>query len=62
MSENRLYDNNFHSRYFSYPITLNDSYNVVESYVCFYPVYDSYLRIAEGQPVRFAELLAKSVN
>lgn len=59
MMENRFYENNFLSRCYAYPISLDDLYGIHESYVSFFPVYDSYLRIAEGLPVRFTELIAK---
>lgn len=59
MAQNRFYDNFFTSKYYKYPVTSEDLYGVVESYVVFYPVYDSYLRIAKGEDVRFLEMLEK---
>jgi hypothetical protein len=34
--------------------------STIEHYTLFYPVYDSYVRIAKGEPPRFKELIAKA--
>jgi 5-methylcytosine-specific restriction endonuclease McrA len=42
-----------------FPIITSDLENLIESFVCFYPVYDSYIQIAKGEKVRFRQLLKK---
>jgi hypothetical protein len=42
-----------------YPIKLNRLQNLCEDYVSFFPVYDSYLQIAMGKPLRFSQLIEK---
>jgi hypothetical protein len=59
MVERRLFDNYFESECLKYPISPGDLYRVAEGYVAFYPIYDSYIRIAMGKPVRFLELVGK---
>lgn len=59
MAENRYFDNFFVSEYVKYPISSDDLYRVADDYVTFYPVYDSYIQIAMGKPVRFLELVGK---
>lgn len=57
MAEHRHFDNYFISKYVKYPISSDDLYSIVVDYVIFYPVYDSYIQIAMGKPVRFIELV-----
>jgi hypothetical protein len=59
MAENSLFDNHFFSEVVKYPISSNDINNIVSNYATFYPIYDSYLQIAMGKPVRFLELVSK---
>lgn len=59
MAERRLFDNYFVSEYIEYPISSDDLYRIAFDYVAFYPIYDSYIQIAMGKPVRFLELVGK---
>lgn len=59
MATKRCFDNNFNSEYTKYPISSDDLYRIVGDYLIFYPVYDSYIRIAMAKPVRFLELVDK---
>jgi len=59
MAQKHYFDNYFVSRYFNYPILSDDLYIIADDYVDFYPVYDSYIQIALGKPVRFLELVSK---
>ena len=60
MESEGLFDNHFISNTVSYPIPAERLTNLTECYALFYPVYDSYLRIAKGKPERFVELIAKA--
>jgi hypothetical protein len=59
MVQKRYFDNYFVSRYFKYPILSDELYLIADNYVDFYPVYDSYIQIALGKPLRFLELVGK---
>jgi HNH endonuclease len=59
MASNCYFDNHFISEYIKYPISSDDLYRIAEDYLIFYPVYDSYIRIAMAKPVRFLELVDK---
>ena len=61
MIKNRCFDNSFLSqRPRGYPISTESLQSVVEEYVLFYCIYDSYLQICKGYPIRLSELLAKA--
>jgi hypothetical protein len=59
MAQKHYFDNYFISRYFKYPISSDELYLIADDYVDFYPVYDSYIQIALGKPVRFLELVGE---
>ncbi|MCX7088350.1 MAG: HNH endonuclease [Methylococcales bacterium] len=59
MTERGLFDNFFVSEHLKYPIAPDDLNRAIEGYVIFYPIYDSYIQIAMGKPVRFLELVGK---
>ena len=59
MAHNRYFDNDFVSKYFKYPISSDEIHILVHNYVFFYPIYDSYIQIALGKPVRFLELVGR---
>lgn len=55
----------FANRFFSvsarsYPLREEDINEVIWRFVFFFPVYDSYIRISKGEPVRFLELITKA--
>lgn len=60
MENNGLYDSDYLSYAIQYPITTERIANLAECYALFYPVYDSYICIAKGEPERFLELIAKA--
>ncbi len=61
MAENRIFDNNFISQQCrDFPIPPEVLNQLIENYVLFYPIYDSYICISKGQPVRFLELIEKA--
>lgn len=61
MAKNRLFDNTFISQHpRDFPIS-SESLNVlIQSYALFFPIYDSYIQISKGEPVRFLELISKA--
>jgi 5-methylcytosine-specific restriction endonuclease McrA len=63
MTDNRLFDNDFFSQdQISFPVTSELIDSLIFRYVLFYPIYDSYIHISKGQPVRFSQLLEKANN
>lgn len=61
MQKQRWFDNDFESETpSSYPILSDSLKFTIEYYALFYPVYDSYVQIAKGAPLRFKELIAKA--
>jgi 5-methylcytosine-specific restriction endonuclease McrA len=59
MCENKIFNNDFASNVHEYPVSPDSLFVVVENFMRFYPVYDSYLQLAMGRRVRFAELVEK---
>ncbi|WP_232314924.1 HNH endonuclease [Picosynechococcus sp. PCC 7003] len=59
MIANKYFDNHYFSRVYKFPITELDLIDIIDAYVSFYPVYDSYLRISMGQDLCFQDLLSK---
>lgn len=57
MIANQVFDNDFYLSTVSYPITSDDLAELTYRYAIFYPVYDAYIQIAKGEPVRIDELL-----
>lgn len=57
MAEKRFFDNYFMSEKIEYPISSDELYLIADGYVTFYLIYDSYIQIAMGKPVRFVELV-----
>ena len=45
-------------RYIKMPISAKDLDEIINSFVIFYPIYDSVLRIAKGEKIRFEELVS----
>ena len=61
MVENRLFDNNFIScNWLRFPVSTDIIDSIIIRYVLFYPVYDSYINISKGLPIRFLELIEKA--
>ena len=60
MENNGFYDSDYLSHAIQYPITTERIASLAECYAFFYPVYDSYICIAKGEPDRFLELIAKA--
>ena len=61
MKDNRLFDNSFTSQNsVDFPVASHLIDNLIFQYVLFYPVYDSYINISKGQPIRFLQLLEKT--
>jgi len=52
-----LYDNHYFSHTYHFPVREPQLWELIRSYVWFFPVYDSYIQIAKGQRPRFLELL-----
>lgn len=55
----------FANRFFSasvqsYPVSEEDINQLIRALAFFFPVYDSYIQISKGEPVRFLELIAKA--
>lgn len=59
MLQNQIFNNDFGSEFKGFPLTSNSLNNYILQFVYFYPVYDSYLQIAMGTPVRFEKLVGK---
>ena len=59
MFQNQIFNNDFGSEFKGFPITSNSLNDYILQFVYFYPVYDSYLQIAMGAPVRFEKLIEK---
>jgi hypothetical protein len=62
--QNKFYDMQFFaSNIFPYPITSGHHFysldNIVDAFINFYPVYDSYIQISKGEEVRFENLIKK---
>jgi len=53
------FDNDYMSRCAPFPVGPARVSELIRSYVVFYPVYDSYLRIAMGKPIRLNMLVDK---
>lgn len=61
MAKHRLFDNTFISQHpKDFPISAESLNLIVESYVLFFPIYDSYIQLSKGEPVRFLELISKA--
>ena len=61
MMKSRLFDNTFISpRPEPFPVSPDSIDWVIYRYVLFFPIYDSYIRISRGEPVRFLDLIAKA--
>ena len=59
MLRNKIFNNHFVSEIWPYPLLSESLFNIAYSFMCFYPVYDSYLQIAMGNFDRFSELVTK---
>src|SRR6266508_3167790 len=60
MVKNGYFDNHFISRESPYPVRPQRLLELIRNYVLFFPVYDSYLQIAKGEPVRFHRLIEQA--
>jgi len=63
MLQEKIFESIFISQHsHKYPIFSEELYSLVNNYVYFYPLYDSYVQISKGQPIRFLELIEKLNN
>ncbi len=46
----------------AYPIGRNELSAFIRAYALFFPVYDSFIQIAKGEPVRFGRLISQANN
>jgi hypothetical protein len=60
MAKNGHFDNHFIAREAAYPVQPQRLAELIRHYVLFFPVYDSYLQIAKGEPVRFLQLIEQA--
>src|SRR2546428_4168180 len=60
MAKNGHFDNHFISREAPYPVQPQRLLELIRNYVLFFPVYNSYLQIAKGEPVRFHRLIEQA--
>ena len=61
MAKNRLFDNTFISQHpRDFPVLQESLDLLIESYVLFFPIYDAYIQISKGEPIRFLELISKA--
>jgi 5-methylcytosine-specific restriction endonuclease McrA len=61
MMQTRAFDNWFVTvRPSKYPVFGDILQRIAQKYAIFYPVYDSYIQISKGEPIRFEELIAKA--
>jgi hypothetical protein len=57
--KHQLYDNHFLGHNYRLPVSEVTLAEVVNNFVCFFPVYDSYIQMAKGLPDRLDALIAK---
>ncbi|WP_020394191.1 HNH endonuclease [Thiolinea disciformis] len=57
--QHQLYDNHFVGFDYPLPVLGSSLVEVVHNFVCFFPVYDSYLQISQGSADRLDELIVK---
>lgn len=57
--EHKMFDSHFGGYCYHLPVTSVQLANIVDDYACFFPVYDSYVRMAKGLPPRLDELIGK---
>jgi hypothetical protein len=57
--QHQLYDNHFLGHKHRLPVSGDQLVDLVHSFACFFPVYDSYIQMAKGQPDRLDALLVK---
>ena len=57
--EHRLFENSFHGHTFHFPIGTPQINELIDSFVTFFPVYDSYIQIAKDLAPRLEELTNK---
>jgi len=61
MMKEKAFDNSFLTLMPGrYPISSKILQRVAQRYTTFYPIYDSYIQIAKGEPIRFEALIAKA--
>ncbi|MFH1137430.1 MAG: HNH endonuclease [Pseudomonadota bacterium] len=61
MAENDIFDNTFLSlTSIPFPISREQLETAISSYILFFPIYDSYIQMALGNPTRFEELVEKA--
>jgi 5-methylcytosine-specific restriction endonuclease McrA len=57
--EHHLYDNLFFGRNYYFPVSNATVAELVDNFVCFFPIYDSYIQMAKGLPHRLNALTEK---
>jgi hypothetical protein len=62
VADEKLWDVRYRSRWISFPVDNEIIDSMVEDFVAFYPLYESYLRIASGQPIVIAERIKQYEN
>lgn len=55
----QLYDHHFLGHNYHFPVSEVTLVQIVENFICFFPVYDSYIQIAKGLPHRLDALVTK---
>ncbi len=65
--KNNFYNTQFFVSYtFPYPVSFGDHIysldNLINGFIWFYPVYDSYIQISKGEEIRFEQLIEKLNN
>ena len=57
--ENGWFDNHFFGQTYHFSVLEPQLQRLISAYTIFFPIYDSYIRIAQGLPPRLDELIAK---
>lgn len=57
--DHHFYDNHFHGTTRHFPVSGSALLGLLDDFVCFFPVYDSYIQMAKGLPHRMDELIPK---
>jgi len=57
--KHKLFDNHFVGRPYGFPVANTKLDEVINNFICFFPVYDSYIQMAKGKEHRLELLLVK---
>jgi len=57
--KHKLYDNHFLGHTYHFPVSGDTLKQIVNRFAYFFPVYDSYIQMAKGLPIRLDALVAK---